>query len=138
MILNREARVRNERFIRVLIQYTELPQSLDGDGRACATVFAVLDLEGQTQALRPTLARRDARGVDALRAYFRDQKASAGAHDLRVKMLVSPADQLRACVHGTGETHACVSRLGVEATGRRDEARVHERHRADRESEDGN
>lgn len=124
--------------MRVFIQYTELSQSLDGDGRACAAVFAVLNLEGKAQTLRPTFARHDAGGVDALRADLRDQTAPAGAHDLRVETLMRPADQLRMCVHGRGEARAGGSGLGVEAVGGRDEARVHEGHRADGEAEDGN
>src|SRR5215204_7445196 len=114
MILDGEARVGRERFISVLIQYTKLPQGLDGDGRACASVFPILDLEGQPQALRTTLARQDSCGVDALRADFRDKEATAGAHDLRVETIVRPADQLRMRVHGPGEAGAGGACLRVE------------------------
>src|ERR1700742_831622 len=41
MISHREGRVRRERFVRVLIQYIELPERFDGDGRTRASVFAV-------------------------------------------------------------------------------------------------
>src|SRR5688572_28956311 len=90
-----EARVSRERFLRVFIQYTELPERFDGDCRAGASVLAVLDLEREPESLRPTLARQDARRVDALRAYLRDSQPARGAHDLRVEAFGRPADQFR-------------------------------------------
>src|SRR6185295_18153449 len=57
VIFNRKARVGLERFLCVFIQDIELPQSFDGDGRTRALVFAVLDFEGETETLRPALAR---------------------------------------------------------------------------------
>src|SRR2546423_4976656 len=137
VISHGETRVGRSGSARVLIQYTELPEGLDGDNGARAPVLAVLDLEGQPQPARPLGTRQHARRVDALRADLRHGPTARGAHDLRVESLDRAADHLRVPGHRRDETRARAPRRLVEFVGRRDESRVHERHRAHGHAEDG-
>jgi hypothetical protein len=56
-ILYRKARVRLDGFERLILEHAQLSQTFDGDRRASAAVFAVFNLERQSQTARPLLAR---------------------------------------------------------------------------------